>query len=183
MEYLFLFISLYILIFFFPWYITFYTENELKCYLIVFGFIRVPINLRRIVKNFSTRNNGEDRDFNIMEIVENYKKMLSAVPIYHDLLKKAKIKHIYWYTAIPMENPLLGLSMLPMYSIAQTYLVDSLYDNFKEVKDIDVDTKYNYLDNQIFIYFDCIIKINLAKIISVSVKYIRKIPLLIKRIS
>ncbi len=147
----------------------------------MFGFIRVPINLSKIVNYFSTRKKDEDRDFNIMEAIENYKKMLSVRPIYRDLFKKSSIKHLYWYTALPMENPLLGLSLLPIYSVAQTIFVDTMYDNFKRVKDIDVDTKFNYIDNDIFIYFDCIIKTNLAKIIRVGVKYIAKIPLLIKR--
>lgn len=147
----------------------------------MFGFIRIPINLNRIVNSLTTRKNSEDRDFNIMESIENYKKMLSVRPVFRDLFKKSSIKHLYWYSALPMENPFLGLTLLPLYSVAQSIFVDTMYDNFKKVKDIDVDTKFNYIDNDIFIYFDCIIKTNLAKITIVGVKYITKIPLLLKR--
>ncbi len=181
LYYLALFFAIYLLIFFFPWYITFYTEGKLKCYLIMFGFIRVPINLSRMVNNYTTRKTSEDRDVNIMEIIENYKKMISIRPVVRDLFKKSKIKHIYWYSALPMENPLLGISVLPIFTTAQQIMIDTLQDNFKKVSDIDVDTKFNYIDSDIFIYFDCIIKTNLAKIISVSVKYITKIPILLKR--
>ncbi len=179
--YIILFISLYVLIFFFPWYITFYTEGRIKCYIIMFGFVRVPIKLRRIFNSFTTRKTKEDKDLDIMEIVENYKKMLSIRPIYHDLFKISTIKHLYWYSAVPMENPLLGLSLLPIYTTAQQIFVDALHDHFKKVRNVDVDTKFNYIDDDVFIYFDCIIKTNLAKIISVSIKYVTKIPLLLKR--
>jgi len=147
----------------------------------MFGFIRVPINLSRLFNSFTTRKTKEEKDFNIMEVLENYKKMLSIRPIYHDLFRISKVKHLYWYSAVPMENPLLGLSLLPIYATAQQIVIDNLHEHFKKVSDIDVDTKFNYIDNDVFIYFDCIIKTNLAKIISVSVKYITKIPLLLKR--
>lgn len=173
-----LFLLLYILIFFFPWYLTFYTEGKFKCYLIMFGFIRVPINIAHMFSTFSKRKNDS---FSLMEIIENRKKMLSIRPIYHDLLRRATIKHLYWYSAIPMENPLLGISLLPMYTIFQQFIIDNIYTHFKKVKDVDVDTKYNYINDDVFIYFDCIIRINLAKIISVSIKYITKFPLLLKR--
>jgi len=176
-----LFLILYILIFFFPWYITFYTEGKLKCYLIMFGFIRVPINISHMFTTFSTRNKDRDRDFNLMEIIENRKKFLSIRPIYHDLLKKATVKHLYWYSALPMENPLLGITLLPIYTTFQQFIIDNVYERFKNVNDVDIDTKFNYIDDDVFIYFDCIIRINLAKIISVSIKYITKIPLLLKR--
>ncbi len=176
--YFILFLTLYILIFFFPWYLTFYTEGKLKCYLIMFGFIRIPVNISHM---FSTMAKRKNDDFNIMELIENRKKMLSIRPIYHDLFKRATVKHLYWYSALPMENPLLGLSLLPIYATLQQILIDFLYNHFKKVKDLDVDTKFNYIDDDVFIYFDCIIRINLAKIISVSIKYITKIPLLLKR--
>ncbi len=149
----------------------------------MFGFIRVPINVTRIFNAFTMRKtrNDKDKDVNFMEILENYKKMISIRPIYHDLFKKATVKHLYWYSAIPMENPLFGVSLLPIFTTAQQVLIDNLYEHFRKVKDVDVDTKFNYLDDDVFIYFDCIIRINLAKIISVSIKYITKIPLLLKR--
>ncbi|QVK17255.1 hypothetical protein KHQ81_10205 [Mycoplasmatota bacterium] len=181
LNYIFLFISLYILILYFPWYITFYTEGKVKCYLIMFGFIRVPISLQRFIHTATTRKTQEEKDVNIMEIFENYKKMLSIRPIYHDLLERSTIKHLYWYSAVPMENPLLGLSLLPIYTTMQQVFIDYINEHFKKVSDIDVETKFNYIDNDVFIYFDCIIKTNLAKIISVSVKYITKIPLVLKR--
>ncbi|NLG81771.1 MAG: hypothetical protein GX490_04495 [Bacilli bacterium] len=177
-----LFVCLYILIFFFPWYIILYTDGKLKCYLVMFGFIRVPISLSRIFSNFVSRKTDEDeRKVHFMEIVENYKKYLSLRPIYQDLFRKATIQHLYWYTALPMDNPVLGLSFLPIVTTIQQYLLGSIYNQFKNVKDVDVDTKYNYMDDQIFIYFDCIIRLNLAKIISVSIKYIHKVPVLLKR--
>ncbi|GEM_PF-1154388 len=177
-----LFICLYILIFFFPWYIIIYTDQKLKCYLVMFGFVRVPISLSRILSNFVSRKTDEDkREIHVMEIIENYKKYLSVRPIYQDLFKKATIKHLYWYTALPMDNPVLGLSFLPLVTIIQQYILGSLHNQFKKVNDVDIDTKYNFIDDQIFIYFDCIIRLNLAKIISVSIKYIRKIPVLLKR--
>lgn len=176
-----LFLILYILIFFFPWYITFYTEGKLKCYLIMFGFIRVPINISHLFTNYTTRKKDEEKKFSLLEIIENRKKYLSIRPIFKDLQKKATIKHLYWYSALPMENPLLGLSLLPIYTTFQQFILNNIYESFKKVNDVDVDTLFNYIDDDVFIYFDCIIKINLAKIISVSVKYITKIPLLLKR--
>lgn len=181
LYYIILSLVLYILIFFFPWYLTFYTEGKLKCYLIMFGFVRVPINIYRMFNGFTTRKNKAKKEFNIMEVVENYKKYLSIRPIYQDLFKKSTIKHLYWYSAVPMENPLLGLSLFPIYTTVQQVIISNVYEQFKKVNDVDVDTKFNYLSDEVFIYFDCIIRINLAKIISVSVKYITKIPLLLKR--
>jgi hypothetical protein len=146
----------------------------------MFGFIRIPVNIHRIFFMITTRSADETREFNLAEFIENLKKFRSTASIYNNLAHKAIIKHFYWYTSIPLGTP-LGLSLLPIYAILQGYVQDILYDNFKKVYDVDIDTKYNCINDDTFIYLDCIIKINLAKIISVSVKYIKKMPLLIKR--
>lgn len=183
MEYVFLVGSLLTLLLFYPIYYNFYTEDTIKCQVIIYGFIRINLNINQFAKYFANRDKKNDNDeFSVIEIVENYKKYLSTKPFIIDFLKSSTIKHFYWYTALPIEN-VIGLSLLPIYSIAQGIVSEIILENFKKVEDVDIDTKYNYVDNNIFIYLDCIIKTNLGKIIIVSFKYIRKIPLMLKRVS
>lgn len=163
-----------------------YTEEGLKARVILYGFIHIPLNIRKAVLKFMARKDRapedeESDDFNATEIVENFKKLVSTRPFVNSLLAKMTVEEFIWYSAIPMENPLLGLSLLPIYTTAQTLAIDYVYTHFGHVKDYDIDTKYNYLNEDILIYFTSIIRINLLKILIVGVKYIRKWPLLIKR--
>jgi hypothetical protein len=186
-------ISIIILIFLYPIRVHIYSEEGIKAYVNIFGFINIRVNYFKLLKKVVTRkgqrskeepaNEVIEEDFNIIETIENIKKLISARPLMNDLLAKSNVNELNWYSAIPMDNPLMGLSMLPIYTTAQTIVIDYVYDHFNKVKDYDIDTKYNYLTDDVLIYFNCIISLNLLKIMMVSFKYIRKWPLLLKRIT
>lgn len=169
----------------YPLQIHFYTSGVLRGHVTILGFIKIRFNLVKMFKKFFVRGvhskKSEAPHFNPIEIVENFKKMVSARPFLADIQAKTTVTELSWYSAIPMDNPVLGLSLLPIYTTAQTLLLDYLYLNFASVRDYDLDTKYNYLTEDVFIYFHCILSINLLNILLTCLKYIRKLPLLIKR--
>ena len=150
------------LILYYPWYITFYTDNGLKCDVLVYGFMRFPIDLSKRLNEIS-------------EIIEKIKKVKSAGASNDDIWEKATMVHLFWYMAVPMDMPVMGLALLPIFATVQTVILDNILAPFKKVRNVDTGTLYNYIDNDIYIYFDCIIRINLVKIISVSIKSLLKI--------
>lgn len=105
----------------------------------------------------------------IDSLTEGLRKLLSTRPFVEQLFARSLVEEFNWYSAIPMENPVLGLSLLPIYTSAQTLVIDYVYTYFKKVKDYDIDTKYNYLTDDILIYFNGIIRFNLLKILIVTV--------------
>lgn len=179
-------ISIFLLILVYPIRVNLYTEDGIKSKIQIFGFINITLDLKKIVKQFYKRKDLPEAenppdDFNIMEIIENYKKIISMQPFYHDMLRRTTVDRFYWYTSVPMDDEIAGLAILPIYTTAQTVVVDYLYTHFRKVRDYDLDTKYNFLTDDIFMYLDSIISINLLRIIIVGSKYINKLPLILKR--
>ncbi|HEY8436398.1 MAG TPA: hypothetical protein VIK63_05065 [Haloplasmataceae bacterium] len=162
----------------YPIRIHMYTDERFHIDVVLYGFIRKRLNVRKMLSRFWTPNHPNQQDdlqgrnnfpMDIDSLTEGLRKLLSTRPFVEQLFARSLVEEFNWYSAIPMENPVLGLSLLPIYTSAQTLVIDYVYTYFKKVKDYDIDTKYNYLTDDILIYFNGIIRFNLLKILIVTV--------------
>ena len=182
MVWLILGLVLLLLLLLYPIRVHLYTDEEFHVDVILYNFFRKRLNVRKMLQRFWTppqpnkkkkmekeMENVQNMFSDIDNITEGFRKLLSTRPFMEQLFSRSTVEEFNWYSAIPMENPVLGLSLLPIYTTAQTLIIDYVYTYFKRVKDYDIDTKYNYLTEDILIYFNGIIQFNLLKIVIVSV--------------
>lgn len=159
-----------------------YTEERFRVDVIIYGVFRKRLNVRKMLARLwgtstdtkkrekKERENPSQDFFDIDNVTEAFRKLLSTGPFIQKLAARSTVEEFNWYSAIPMENPVLGLSLLPIYTTAQTLVIDYMYTYFRRIKDYDIDTKYNYLTEDILIYFNSIIRFNLLKILIVGIK-------------
>lgn len=182
MVWLILGLVLLLLLLLYPIRVHLYTDEEFHVDVILYNFFRKRLNVRKMLQRFWTppqpnkkkkveqeMENVQNMFSDIDNITEGFRKLLSTRPFMEQLFSRSTVEEFNWYSAIPMENPVLGLSLLPIYTTAQTLIIDYVYTYFKRVKDYDIDTKYNYLTEDLLIYFNGIIQFNLLKIVIVSV--------------
>ncbi|ERJ10983.1 hypothetical protein [Haloplasma contractile] len=181
MNYVFLVVALTLLIFLYPIRTNIFSEDGIKMRVTIFGFITIPISIQKFVDKFATTHISDQVKFS--ELIENLKKVRNANEMFDELSTKAKITRLHWYSAVPMENPVLGIYFFGAFNAFQSIILSFLSVHFKKIRNIDIDTKINNVDEDIKIYLDCIIETNFVKIITVAVKYYKHIPILIKRVS
>lgn len=175
----------------YPIRIHLYTEEQFRVDVVIYSVFRKRLNVRKMLGRLlgpkPKKKNSQEQDdsqlmpdfFDIDNVTEGFRKLLSTRPFIEKLAARSTVEEFNWYSAIPMDNPVLGLSLLPIYTTVQTLIIDYIYTYFRQVKDYDIDTKYNYLTEDILIYFNSIIRFNLLKILIVGIKIIRKSPKLI----
>lgn len=170
-----------LIILFYPMKFSVLYDDELKIDLYIFSVIKIPINYHPLIKKYVTQR--IDRSFDFSELYENTMKVLNSHELLLEYAAHSKIKKLEWYSDIPLEIPVVGFYMYESYTIFQSYILTKIDNTFKKIELTKIDSNVNPFSSKLRIYVDIDISTNLFNSIFVSLKNIKKLPILLKRVS